>query len=135
MRSKSVKLLGIAIHNKLSLDNHISKLCKKASFKLHALSRVSSYLSTDKLRVILKAFIESQFGYCPLICMFHSRALNHHINGIHKRALQSVYESPNLTFEELLDNSFTIHDRNLQRLATEMHMIINEKHGPWSQQK
>ena len=110
----------------MSFDEHISKLCKKASLKLHALSRVSSYLSTDK--VILKAFIESQFGYCPLIWMFHSRALNHRINRIHEGALKLVYKNPTLTFEELLvkDNSFTIHDRNLQRLATEMYKIINE---------
>ena len=33
--SKSVKLLGITINNILSFDNHISKLCKKASLKLH----------------------------------------------------------------------------------------------------
>ena len=126
--SKSVKLLGITIDNKLSFDEHISKLCKKASLKLHALSRVSSYFSSDKLKVILKAFIESQFGYCPLIWMFHSRALNHRINRIHERALKLVYKNPTLTFEELLvkDNSFTIHDRNLQRLATEMYKIINE---------
>ena len=126
--SNSVKLLGITIDNKLSFDEHISKLCKKASLKLPALSRVSSYLITDKLKVILKAFIESQFGYCPLIWMFHSRALNHRINRIHERALKLVYKNPTLTFEELLvkDNSFTIHDRNLQRLATEMYKIINE---------
>ena len=126
--SKSVKLHGITIDNKLSFDEHISKLCKKASLKLHALSRVSSYLSTDKLKVKLKAFIASQFGYCPLIWMFHSRALNHRINRIHERALKLVYRNPTLTFEELLmkDNSFTIHDRNLQRLATEMYKIINE---------
>ena len=36
--SKSVKLLGITIDNKLSFDEHISKLRKNASLKLHALS-------------------------------------------------------------------------------------------------
>ena len=125
---KSVKFLVVTIDNKLSFDEHISKLYKKASLKLHAPSRVSSYLSTDKLKDILKAFIASQFGYCLLIWMFHSRALNHRINRIHERALKLVYKNPTLTFEELLvkDNSFTIHDRNLQRLATEMYKIINE---------
>ena len=60
--------------------------------------------------------------------MFHSRALNHRINRIHERAQKLVYKNPTLTFEELLVkvNSSTIHDRNLQRLATEMYKIINE---------
>ena len=125
--STSVNLLGITIDNKLSFNEHVSKLCKKTSLKLHALSRISNYLSCNKLRVTMKAFIESQFGYCPLIWMFHSRTLNNRINRLHKRALQLVYKCPTLTFEELLvkDNSFTIHDRNLQRLAIEMYKIVN----------
>ena len=63
--------------------------------------------------------------------MFHSRALNQRINKLHERALRLVYKCPTLTFKEMLakDNSFTIHDRNLQRLATEMYKIINN-HSP-----
>ena len=73
--SKSVKLLGVYIDNKLHLNDHVYNLCKKATLKLHALSRVAHYMSTYKLRLTMKAFIESQFGYCPLIWMFHSRTL------------------------------------------------------------
>ena len=77
--------------------------------------------------MILKAFIESQFSYCPLVWMFHSRSLNNRINRLHKRALRFVYKDPTLSFEDLLqrDNTFTIHHRNLQKLATEMYKIIN----------
>ena len=37
-------------------------------------------------------------------------------------ALRLVYKDPLLTFQQLLakDNSFTIHERNLQKLATEI---------------
>ena len=125
--SKSVKLLGVRIDNKLNFDEHVSNICKKVSLKLHALARVSHYMSREKLRLILKAFIESQFGYCPLVWMFHSRTLNNRINRLHERALRLVYEIPSLTFEQLLkkDNSFTIHHRNLQNLSTEMYKIRN----------
>ena len=75
----------------------------------------------------MKAFIESQFGYCPLIWMFPSRMLYNHINKLHEKALRIVYKNSNLTFEELLQKgkSFTIHHRNLQKLATEMYKIKN----------
>ena len=55
--------------------------------------------------------------------MFHSRLLNNRINRLHERALRLVYKDHNLSFEDLLqkDESFTIHHRNLQKLATEMY--------------
>ena len=125
--SSTVKLLGITIDNKLNFGEHVTKICKKVSQKLHALARISNYMSQEKLRVIMKAFIESQFGYCPLVWMFYSRTLNNRINMLHERALRLVYKDTHLTFNELLrkDNSFTIHHRNLQKLATEMYKVTN----------
>ena len=63
---------------------------KKASQNLHALARISNHMSQNKLRTLMKAFIESQFVYCPVIWMFHSRTLNNRINRIHERALSLV---------------------------------------------
>ena len=125
--SKSVKLLGITIDNKLNFNEHILKLCKWVNQKLHALARISRYLDSRKLRIIMKTFIDSQFNYCPLTWMFHSRALNNKINKIHERALRIVYKNSNLCFQELLilDKSVSIHHRNLQKLATEMYKIKN----------
>ena len=125
--SNSVKLLGITVDKKLNFSEHISKLCKKVSSKLHALARISNLMNQSKLRLIMKSFIESQFSYCPLVWMFHSRSLNNRINKLHERGLRLVYKDSHLTFEELLhkDKSFTIHHRNLQKLATEMYKIHN----------
>ena len=73
----------------------------------------------------MKTFIQSQFNYSPLVWMFHNRTLNHKINKLHERALRIVYKNDALTFQELLDKdgSVTVHQRNLQRLATEMFKI------------
>ena len=54
-----VKLLGVFIDKKLDFSEHVSKLCKKGNHKLHALARISKYLSKDKLRIVMKTFIES----------------------------------------------------------------------------
>ena len=120
--SKQQKLLGVLLDNDLKFDQHLENLCRKASQKLSALCRVSSYMSTDKKRIIMKAFINSQFGYCPLVWMNHSRKLNNRINRIHERALRVAYNDNLSTFHELLlkDKSVTIHARNLQVLVTEM---------------
>ena len=125
--SQSNKLLGITIDNEINFNKHVSTLCKKVNLKLHALARVANFMSTDKLRIIMKSFIESQFGYCPLVWMFHSRAINNQINKLHERALRLVYKDTTLSFHQLLqkDNSVTIHHRNLQKLATEMYKLKN----------
>ena len=73
----------------------------------------------------MKAFIESQFGYCPLIWMFHSRGVNNKINHLHERSLRIVYKDNISSFEDLLkkDRSFTIHQMNIQSLATELFKV------------
>ena len=126
--SRSVKLLVVTIDNKLDFNEHISKLCKKVSTKLHALARVSNFMSQEKLRLVMKAFIESQFSYCPLVWIFNSRTLNNCINRLHERGLRMVYKDYKLTFNELLhkENSFSIYHRNLQRLAMEMYKAYND---------
>ena len=110
--SKCEKLLGIKIDYELSFDDHVTDLCKKASRKLHALSRISKFMNYKKRRLVMRSFISSQFGYCPLVWMFHSRRLNNRINSIHERSLRLVYDDKVFSFEELLikDNSFTIHE-------------------------
>ena len=123
--SKSEKLLGVTIDNKLSFTEHVRKICDKASQKLNALARLSSFMSLEKRRLIMKAFVNSQFGYCPLIWMFHNRTLNNRINRIHERALRIVYQDKKSSFNELLrrDNTVTVHQRNLQVLATELYKV------------
>ena len=90
--SREKKLLGFKIDSKLSFENHVSPLCKKASQKLNALSRVVNFMDLAKRKSLMKAFITSQFNYFPLIWMFHSRQLNNRINKIQERALRLVYK-------------------------------------------
>ena len=120
-------LLGVTIDSNLSFNKHINKLCKKASAKVNALARISGYMNLPKSRIIMKPFITSQFGYCPLIWMFHSRTLNNKINFIHERALRITYNDIKSSFEVLLrkDNTLSIQHRNLQLLATEIFKIKN----------
>ena len=123
--STSEKLLGIKIDSKLTFDEHVSGICTKATQKLHALSRVSNFMNLKQRQTTMKAFILSQFGYCPLVWMFHSRKLNQRINRIHERALRIVYKDNVSSFSELLikDESFTIHERNIQTLAIELYKV------------
>ena len=76
----------------------------------------------------MKAFIISQFSYCPLVLIFHNRNTENRVSKIHERSLRLVYDdSPHLSFHELLikDKSVSIHQRNLQSMATETFKVKN----------
>ena len=87
--------------------------CPRKSCSLH------EYAEKKKNHEI---FVTSQFGYCPLIWLFHRRRFNNKINAIHERALRITYQGYISIFQELLnkDNSVSIHHKNLKVLATEM---------------
>ena len=92
--SECEKLLGTKIDCKLSFEDHIGNICKKAGAKLNALSTVA-------------------------------QSLNHKINRLHERCLRVIYNDSHSSYDELLnlDNSMSMHHRNLQILATEMFRI------------
>ena len=121
--SKEERLLGVVIDQKLNFKQHVDMVCTKASQKLHALARASTYMPKEKTRTVVRAFVMSQFSYCPLIWMFHDRRVNAKINHIHERALRIAYHDRTSSFEELLitDHSVSIHQRNLQLLVTEIY--------------
>ena len=70
----------------------------------------------------------SQFSYCRLTWMCHSRNINNQINKLYECALRLVYNDKSSSFRELLerDKSVTIHERIIQVLLT---VIFKVKRG------
>ena len=54
------KSLGIKFDSKVSFENHVSSLCKKASQKIHALTRIVNYMNLSKRKALMKTFVISQ---------------------------------------------------------------------------
>ena len=128
---KEQKLLGIKFNSSLSFQGHTSSLCKKASKKLHVLARIVNYMDLPKRKVSTKAFIRSQFSYCLLIWVLHSRTFNNCINNNHERALRLTHRDNQSSFQVLLekDYSVTVHHKNLQVLLTEILKL--KRFSPW----
>ena len=120
--SKEEKLLGVILDKTLCFKQQVKSICKKAGQKLHTLSRISHFLDTEQLKRIMRAFILSQFNYCPLVWMFCNRTLHNKVNRIHKRALRITCKDMRSDFDTMLlrHNAVTIHIRNLQLLMTEI---------------
>ena len=75
----------------LSFDYHTSEIYKKASRKICALARVTSGMSLSKKCTLMNALFISQFNYCPIIWMCHSRKNNNKINRLHERCLRIIH--------------------------------------------
>ena len=75
----------------------------------------------------MNAFFKSQFSFCPLSWMFHSRTLNFKINRLHEGSLRMIYSDNTSSFTDLLeiDNWVSMHLRNIQVLATELDKFVN----------
>ena len=119
--SSEVKLLGITFNYDLKFKKHINELCRKASYKLHALQRIWRYLSVDKAKLLANAFIDSQFDYAPLIWTFVGKTIIKKICKIHHGTLQLVYDYFNKSYNELLElnNDLSIHQSHLRYLVIE----------------
>ena len=74
--AQNEKLLGITIHSKLSFDKHIQQICSWVGAKLKALARIAPFMNITKKKILMNAFFNAQFNYCPLTWMFHNRKLN-----------------------------------------------------------
>ena len=116
--SRKIELLGSVIDNQLKFEKHIENLCKKASFKLHALRRIRKFWTVEKARILAN----SQFNYAPLIWMFANKTAINKILKIHYRTLQVVYNEYHKPYEELLqiNKDISIHQKHLHVLALEV---------------
>ena len=61
--NKQQKLLGVLIDRDLKFDEYVFSQCEKAGKYLTALIRIIKFMTFAQRRNIMKAFIESQFGY------------------------------------------------------------------------
>ena len=123
--SDNEKVLRVTVAANLNFNCYLENILKKAVKKVHVLARITPYMSIPKRKLLMNSFFTSQFNYCPLTWMCHSRTMNNKINRLHERCLRIVHSDKTTSFEKLLekDGSVTIHTRNLQTLATEMFKV------------
>ena len=75
---------------RMSKFYHLDDTIMRVSCKVNALSRITPCMNISKRRIFMNSFFNSQFNYCPLVWMFHSRSINNKINRLHERILRIV---------------------------------------------
>jgi len=62
--SDHVRLLHVTVAADLSLDKHVSSVCKTCFFWLRQLRRVSRSLDTESLKTLVRTFVTLRVDYC-----------------------------------------------------------------------
>ena len=121
-----VELLGITIDSQLKFKKYIDNLCRKASYKLHALRRIRNFLTVEKAKMLANAFINSQFNYASLVSMFAGKTSIDEICKIHHKTLQVIQNDYQKSYDELLDinKDVNIHQKHLRILVLEVSKSI-----------
>ena len=105
--SEKQKLLGIVMDWNIWIYEYMNwwiyfSQRKKAGRKLSVLVRICKFMTIERRRMLMKAFTESQFGYCPFVWVCCNRICNNRINHLYERALRIVYNDNVSSFEDFL---------------------------------
>ena len=103
--SSTVKTLGVTLDNHLSLDQHVSSVCKSAFFHLRALRHIRSVLSEDIAKSIAVSLVSSRLDYSNSILFGTS------VSNLHK-----VHQVQNTLAKIVLNNSSLLPTTALRQL-------------------
>ena len=123
-----IEVLGVSIDDKLNFNDHVKRICAKASAQISALQRLTGLIDLPSRKTIYSSFIAAYFNYCPLVWFFFtSRKSIDMIEKIHERALSFVLRDQVSSNDVLLEKagyeSFRIHAVEL--LLVEMFKIFD----------
>ena len=126
VKSDFEEILGVKTDYKINFDEYVKNLCSKANNKLKALVRASPYMIVEKKKKNADEFIFSTHS-STTARLSHSLRNNDIIRNVHKRFVRLICNNKNSSYEELLtiDDSVSIHHRNIKAFATDLYKIKN----------
>ena len=103
----------------------MNTLLKTASKKYDALARICSYMNKKKQLILMNGFIASQSSYCPLVWLSHSRTMHNRVI-LNVIIIDLTKKIKQISLLVKKNKSVSIHQRNLQILATEINKVRND---------
>ena len=95
--------------------------------QLNALIRLKQFLRFHAKKSLINSCIISNFNYCPLLSMFPSTQSLNKIENLQKRALRSLYDDFEVSYEDLLSKGgkSKMNVRRMRTLCVEIYKTLN----------
>ena len=124
---QKIDVLGVCIDVKINFNEHVHRICSKASAQISALQRLTGLIDCPSRKAIYTSFVASSFNYYPLVWLFTSRESINKIDKIQERALRFVLKDHISDYNDLLlrsgFHSFRIYA--VKSLMIELFKILN----------
>jgi hypothetical protein len=123
----------VDIDEKLNFTSHINKICRKAGRQINVLRRLATLLDTESKLAIFKAFVVSNFNYCPIVWHFCGKVNATKMERLQERALRFVFDDNTSTYDSLLDRAgvTTLTLSRIKIIAAEVYKASHGQSPPY----
>ena len=67
--SEYVKILGVTFDNIMTLQKHITNICRSVNIHIRKINRISRYLSNTAVRTLVQSIVIARLDYCNSVCI------------------------------------------------------------------
>ena len=134
-KRRSMTLPRVRLENRLVFNHHTNKLCKKTGRQVNALKRLCQHISQDVRMAVFRAFILSNFQYCPAI--WHHCSVSNtkkKIEKIQERALRYVTNYYKSDYRYCQTSLPSLEEGQRQQIAIQTFKIVKKtfrRHTFW----
>ena len=94
--SQTVRKLVVTFDQTLSLQHHISNICRICYLELRRISAICHYLATDAIKTLICTFIQSRLDYCNALLSGSPKHLPDRLKKVQNNAARLIYQPTKL---------------------------------------
>ena len=90
--SLQAKNLGVTLANNLSVEKHVTNICRSAYIEIWRISNIRHYLTIDATKPLLCAFVLSKLDYCNSLLSHSPKQLLNKLQKVKNSAARFVFK-------------------------------------------
>ncbi|WP_419629831.1 hypothetical protein, partial [Thiolapillus sp.] len=91
--SSQAKNLGVTLSSNLSMEKHVTNVCRSAYVEIRRISNIRHYLTTDATKTLVCAFVLSKLDYCNSLLSSCPNQLLNKLQKVQNSAARLVFKA------------------------------------------